>query len=244
MTLWPKIPSARSAVSALSVVADFTGIQAFVFDAYGTLLDLNGAVAPVAALLGDRAADLLKVWRTKQLEYTWLRSLMGRHADFTQVTGEALEYACAAIGADAAELQPAMLEAFFHLPAFPDAEPLLRTIRARGLRTAVLSNGTPAMLGSGLLATGLGPLLDAVLSVEDVGIYKPSPAVYQRASAALGIGPESLVFVSANAWDIAGASSAGLRTIWINRTGAPPERLPYRAAVEVRSLGEISIILK
>ena len=219
-------------------------IQACVFDAYGTLLDLNGAIAAVSAGLGDRAADLLRVWRRKQLEYTWLRSLMGRHADFAQVTREALEYACAAIGADATGLQAAMLDAFFHLPAYPDAEPLLRTIRARGLRTAVLSNGTPAMLEAGLQSTGLGPLLDAVLSVEDVGIYKPSPAVYQHASAALGITPEALVFVSANAWDIAGASSAGLRAIWINRTGAPPERLPYGPAVEVGSLGEISITLK
>jgi 2-haloacid dehalogenase len=214
-------------------------IEAYVFDAYGTLLDLDGAVAPVAARLGDRAIDLLKVWRGKQLEYTWLRSLMGRHADFAQVTREALEYACAAIGVDAAD-QPAMLEAFFRLPSYPDAEPLLRDLRARGLRTAVLSNGTPAMLEAGLAATGVRGLLDAVLSVEDVRIYKPSPAVYQRASAVLGVGPESLAFVSANAWDIAGASSAGLRTIWINRTGAPPERLPYGAAVEVRSLAAIA----
>jgi 2-haloacid dehalogenase len=219
-------------------------IEAYVFDAYGTLLDLNGAVEPVAARLGDRAIDLLKVWRGKQLEYTWLRSLMGRHADFAQVTREGLEYACAAIGTEAADLQTAMLEAFFRLPSYPDAEPLLREVRARGLRTAVLSNGTPAMLEAALQAAGLRGLLDAVLSVEDVRIYKPSPAVYRRASAVLGAGPESLAFVSANAWDIAGAASAGLRTIWINRTGAPPERLPYGAAVEVRSLAAIANLVR
>ena len=218
-------------------------VQGCVFDAYGTLFDLNGAVAAVSTTLGDRAADLLRVWRGKQLEYTWLRSMMGRHADFSQVTREALAYACAAIGSDVDGLEAALLDAFFHLPAYPDAEPLLRAVRARDLRTAVLSNGTPAMLDAGLRSTGLAPLLDAVLSVEEVGIYKPSPAVYRHASAALAIAPEALAFVSANAWDIAGASSAGLRAIWINRTGAPPERLPYGPAVEVESLAAIADLL-
>ncbi|MEO8256447.1 MAG: haloacid dehalogenase type II [Acidobacteriota bacterium] len=218
-------------------------VQACVFDAYGTLLDLNGAVAAVAGRLGDRAADLLRVWRGKQLEYTWLRSLMGRHADFAQVTREALDYACAAVGGEAAGLQTALLDAFFHLPAYPDAEPLLRAIRARGLRTAVLSNGTPGMLDAGLRSTALGPLLDAILSVEDVGVYKPSPAVYQHASATLGLAPDALMFVSANAWDAAGASSAGLRAIWINRSGAPSERLPSRPAAEVASLADVADLL-
>jgi 2-haloacid dehalogenase len=215
-------------------------IHACVFDAYGTLLDLNGAVAPVAARLGHRAADLLKLWRGKQLEYTWLRSLMGRHADFAQVTSEALDYACAALGENAAALQPQLLEAFYRLPAYPDAGPLLRTLRARGVRTAVLSNGTAAMLEAGLTAAGVRPLLDVVLSVEEVQTYKPSPAVYRLGIAALGCPPEALIFVSANSWDVAGASSAGLRTAWINRGGAPRERLPHGAALEVASLVELT----
>ena len=125
----------RHETSDVAMPMSLTGIEAFVFDAYGTLLDLNGAVAPVAARLGDRATNLLKVWRAKQIEYSWLRSLMGRHADFAEVTSEALDYACAAAGTDAADLRPALLDAFFHLPAYPDARPLLDALRARD-RTA------------------------------------------------------------------------------------------------------------
>jgi 2-haloacid dehalogenase len=224
--------------------------RACVFDAYGTLLDLNGAVAPVAARLGDRAQDLLRVWRGKQLEYTWLRSLMGRYADFETVTSEALEYACAVVGADAGDLLTPMMDAFFTLPAYDDAAPLLSALRGAGIRTAVLSNGTPAMLEGGLTAAGLRPLLDEVLSVEAVGIYKPSPAVYQLAIDTFGpakagrhdSGPpeggrhDSIVFVTANSWDAAGAASAGLRVLWINRTGAPVEHLPGRPAAEIATL--------
>jgi 2-haloacid dehalogenase len=228
---------------ALNMLPDATAIQACVFDAYGTLLDLNGAMAPVAARLGDRAAQLLEVWRARQLQYTWLRSLMVRHADFAQVTSDALEYACATLGACDAELQPMLLDAFYHLPAYPDAGPLLRTLRRGGLKTAVLSNGTPAMLEAGLVAAGLRTLLDAVLSVEQVQTYKPSPAVYHLASAGLHVAPQAVAFVSANAWDAAGAASAGLHVIWINRTGAPPERLPYGPAVEVTSLAAVAAAL-
>jgi 2-haloacid dehalogenase len=225
------------------MLSNATAVQACVFDAYGTLLDLNGAIAPVAARLGDRAARLLEVWRARQIEYTWLRSLMARHADFAQVTSDALEYACATIGADAAELQPMLLEAFYRLPAYPDAGSLLRALRRGGLKTAVLSNGTPGMLEAGLAAAGLRSLLDAVLSVEQVQTYKPSPAVYHLASAGLQVAPQAVAFVSANAWDAAGAASAGLHVIWINRTGAPPERLPYGPAIELTSLAAVAAAL-
>ena len=174
----------KSAIdSRTGCVTSLINIEAVVFDAYGTLLDLNGAVTAVSASLGDRAADLLQVWRGKQLEYTWLRSLMGRHADFAQVTREALEYACAAIGADATGSRPPCSTPSSTFRPIRTPDRCCASIRARGLRTAVLSNGTPAMLEAGLLSTGLRPLLDAVLSVEDVRIYKPSPAVYRHASA-------------------------------------------------------------
>lgn len=219
-------------------------IQACVFDAYGTLLDLNGAIAPLAASLGGRATELLAVWRSKQLQYTWLRSLMGRHADFTHVTGDALEYACAVVGIDAVPVKPLLLQAFTRLPAYPDAPPLLRMLRAAGFKTAVLSNGSPEMLEAGLSAAGLRDALDRVLSVEAVGIYKPSPAVYRLPSEAFGVAADAIAFVSANAWDAAGAASAGLRVIWINRAGDPPEQLPSRPAREVRSLAEIPAQLR
>ena len=226
-----------------STTARLTGIRACAFDAYGTLLDLTGAVAPVAARLGAEAARLLTLWRAKQLEYTWLRSLMGRHADFAEITADALDYACAALGKDAAELRRPLLAAFRQLPAYPEAAGVLTSLRAAGVKTAVLSNGTPEMLAAGLEAAGLRALLDAVLSVEQVGVYKPSPRVYDLAVTTLGTATGKLAFVSANAWDAAGAAAAGLPVIWINRAGAPAERLPARPAVELRSLAEVPGVL-
>jgi 2-haloacid dehalogenase len=224
-------------------VADQSGPRACVFDAYGTLLDLRSAVEPQAGRLGDLAPTLLALWRAKQLEYTWLRSLMRRHADFAQVTAEALDYACITLDIGDAELRRGLLAGFEQLAAYPDAAETLSALRAAGLRTAILSNGTPAMLGSALASSGLAPLLDQVLSVETVGCYKPAPAVYAHAAEALDLAAGALVFVSANGWDAAGAASAGLRTIWINRTGVPVERLPARPAHTVDTLHSVLGIL-
>lgn len=219
-------------------------VRACAFDAYGTLLDLAGAVAPVATALGPRAAELLAVWRTKQIEYTWLRTLMQRHAPFSEVTEQALDYAAAATGVDVSEARPALLQAFRQLPAYPDARGLLETLGGRGLPAAVLSNGTPDMLEHGLTAAGLRGLLRHVLSVESVGVYKPRLEVYQLALRTLGVTPSQLAFVSANAWDAAGAATAGLRVIWVNRAGAPRERLPHGPVVEVSSLAALAALFR
>jgi 2-haloacid dehalogenase len=216
-----------------------SGVKACIFDVYGTLLDLNGAIEPLSAYPQVNAAELLTLWRAKQIEYTWLRSITARYADFARINSDALDYACEVAGPEAVQLKPQLVDAFGKLPAYPDAIGLLRALRADGLKTAVLSNGTPAMLKSGLEVAGLLPALDAVLSVDSVGTYKPSPAVYRLPSNALGFPAEAMAFVSANAWDAAGAASAGLQVVWVNRGGAPRERLPDGPSVQVRSLADV-----
>ncbi len=220
------------------------GVKACVFDAYGTLLDLSAAVEPLAAGLEGRAPDLLAIWRQKQLEYTWLRSLMGRYADFAQVTSDALDYACDVVGSEARLLKPELLKAFARLPAYPEAQPLLRSLRAAGLKTAVLSNGTFSTLRTSLGTAGLLADIDVILSVDSVGTYKPSPPVYHLPSTALGLPVDALAFVSAHAWDAAGAAAVGLQAIWLNRGGAPRERLPEGPAVQVRSLADVDEALR
>jgi 2-haloacid dehalogenase len=218
-------------------------VSACVFDAYGTLLDLTSAIAPHERALGDRGPELLARWRAKQLEYTWLRTIIRCHADFDEVTRDALAYAFEAVGLDDRELESALLGSFRALRAYPDAAPLLEALRRGGIRTAVLSNGTPATLAGALEGAGLAPWLDAILSVERVGCFKPAPPVYALATQALGEPADRIMFVSANGWDVAGAANAGLHAVWINRTGAPAERLPAGPRHVVRSLTEIQEIV-
>jgi 2-haloacid dehalogenase len=215
-------------------------VTACAFDMYGTLLDLNSALAPHEPLLGEAGPSLLALWRAKQLEYTWLRTLMGRHADFLQVTREALAYAMEAHGLADEALEDAMLGSFLRLAPYPDARPTLEALRAVGIRTAVLSNAAPAMLHEALAHAGLAPLVEVALSVEKVGRYKPAPAVYAQLTAALGVPPHELLFVSANAWDATGAASVGLEAAWVNRRGAPAERLPAQPRMVVASLAELA----
>ena len=217
--------------------------RACVFDAYGTLLDLETAVAPHAAGLGPAAGPLLVLWRRKQLEYTWLRTLMGRHADFATVTRDALAYALEALGLDAPGLETALARSFRELGGMPGAAALLMRLRAGGIRTAVLSNGDPDMLSAALSHAGLATLLDDVISVQPVGAYKPDPRVYALATAALGMTTAEIVFVSGNAWDAAGAASAGLRTILIAPAGVPPERLPATPVARVPHLLEVPAVI-
>jgi 2-haloacid dehalogenase len=218
-------------------------VAACLFDAYGTLLDLRSAVAPHAAILGPLADPLLALWRRKQLEYTWLRTLMGRHADFATVTREALAYAMDAHGLSDPGLATRLLDSFRRLAAFPDAAPMLARLRAGGLGTAILSNGDPDMLGDALAASGLAAAVDRIISVQPLAVYKPAPAVYTLAVDTLGVAADHLVFVSGNAWDAAGAASAGLRTVLIDPAGAPAERLPAAPTVTIRALAELPAVV-
>ncbi|MFD2233491.1 haloacid dehalogenase type II [Phaeospirillum tilakii] len=221
----------------------FSGVRVWVFDAFGTLLDVGDLVAAARPRLGDRAGALGELVRRKQLEYSWLRSLMGRHADFLQLTADALDYALEAFGcADDPALRAALLEAWRHPRPYPDAVALLGRLRAAGRATAILSNGPPAMLTGAIASAGLGDSLDAVLSVESVGRYKPHPDVYALAPAHFGLAPAAIGFVSGNGWDAAGAAAFGFRVAWVNRAGAPRERLPAGPAATVASLAEIATL--
>jgi 2-haloacid dehalogenase len=218
------------------------GIEACVFDAYGTLFDVHSAVARLGARVGDRADPLSQLWRSKQLEYTWLRALMGRHADFWQVTGDALDYALARTGVDPS-LRAPLMQAYLALDAYPEVPDALRRLRACGLKTAILSNGEPGMLEAAARSAGVAELLDAILSVEEVGIFKPHPKVYQLALDRLAVRPDQIAFQSSNAWDVSGAAAFGLRAVWINRLGLPPERLPGAAEHELRDLSGLPALL-
>jgi 2-haloacid dehalogenase len=210
-----------------------------VFDAYGTLFDVASAAERARDRLGDRWRDVAATWRSKQLQYTWLRSLMGRHADLWKVTGDALDFALEEAGIADPALRDRLLALYERLGAYPEARAALESLRARKLKLAILSNGTPRMLAAAAESAGLAPLLDAVLSIEEVGTYKPSPAVYRLAADRLGVWPSEIAFVSANGWDACGAKAFGFRVAWCNRSGQPAERLPGTPDVVIRSLDEL-----
>ena len=218
------------------------GIQACVFDAYGTLFDVHSAVARLRDQVGGQADALSQLWRTKQLEYTWLRALMGRHADFWQVTGDALDYALVRTSVDRAMREP-LMQAYLALDAYPEVPDVLRRLREAGRKIAILSNGEPKMLEAGAQSAGIDSLLDAILSVEEVGIFKPHPKVYQLAVDRLGVAADRIAFQSSNAWDVSGAGAFGLRAVWINRLGAPPERLPGAAEHQLQDLSGLPALL-
>jgi 2-haloacid dehalogenase len=218
------------------------GIRACVFDAYGTLFDVHSAVGRLRPQIGTHADALSQLWRTKQLEYSWLRALMGRHADFWQVTGEALDYALARAEVDASVREP-LMQAYLTLEAYPEVGDVLRRLRAAGLKLAILSNGEPAMLAAAVENAGIGALLNAVISVEEAGVYKPDPRVYRLAVDRLAVRADQIAFQSSNAWDVNGAACFGLRPVWINRFGAPAERLPGEAEHKLRDLSGLPGLL-
>ena len=206
----------------------------YVFDAYGTLFDVNAAVMRHADALGERADRLADLWRTKQLEYSWVLSLMGRTADFWSLTVRSLDVAAARCGGISAEVRQRLLESYAELDAYPDAKPTLQALRGRGIRTAILSNGSPAMLAQAIAAAGLDTAFDAVLSVEAAGVFKTHPRTYGRVVDRFGVAPDDVRFVSSNRWDVAGATAFGFRAVWINRGRAPDEYLdlPPRAVFD------------
>lgn len=220
-----------------------TGIRACVFDAYGTLFDVNSAAAQESAALGDRWQPLAELWRSKQLQYTWLRGLAARHADFWQVTGDALDFAMASLKLDDPALRGRLMQLYLHLNAYPEVTATLARLKAGGMRLAILSNGSPGMLASAVDHAGIGHLLDAVLSVEAVGAFKPHPAVYQLAVDRLGVSPDQICFVSANGWDAFSARAFGLRVAWCNRFGQAPERIPALPDGEIRTLSALPEIV-
>ena len=214
-------------------------IRGYVFDAYGTLFDVHSVVDAGRAVSADPAA-LSAVWRQKQLEYTWLRALMDRYEDFWAVTAAALRHAVRRLGLTASEAELArLMDAYLSLACFPEVRPALE--RLAGRPRAILSNGAPRMLAAAVASSGLGPHLEHVISVDAVRTYKPSPRVYALGPETLGVAAGELLFVSSNAWDVAGAKAFGYRVAWCNRTGAPEEELGVRADLVVRGLDQLPV---
>ncbi|MBV9860542.1 MAG: haloacid dehalogenase type II [Alphaproteobacteria bacterium] len=219
--------------------ASLSGIRACVFDAYGTLFDVASATARSADIPGPEAARLTALWRDKQLQYTWLRALEGKHADFWQVTRDALDFALETLGIGNTGLRQRLMNLYLTLSLYPEVLQTLRRLRDSGVAIAILSNGSPAMLAAAVEAAGLEVLLDAVMSVEEVGVYKPHPKVYQLAVDRFGVPAQEIAFVSSNGWDAYAASAFGMRTIWCNRQGQPRERLPGAPEREIPTLAEL-----
>lgn len=217
--------------------APFRRVRACAFDAYGTLFDVHSAIREVAAAVPD-SQQLSELWRAKQLQYTWLRSLMGKYADFERVTREALEFALRTHGVRDRELQAALLERYLHLDAYEDAREAIVRLRQVDLTVIILSNGTPAMIEAACESSGLGEVLQGFVSVDDARVYKPHPDAYTLACDGLGLEPEEICLISANGWDVAGGGSFGFRTVWVNRSPGPAEQLGAMPDAEVRSLAD------
>jgi 2-haloacid dehalogenase len=215
---------------------------ALVFDAYGTLYDVHSVVALCERFWPGKGAALSQLWRTKQLEYTWLRSLMRRYVPFSQVTEAGLRHACAALGLALSDAQTvSLMQQYLNLSLYPEALPALAALRGRKL--AILSNGSPDMLAPLVTNSGLDKILDAVLSVAEAEIYKPDPRVYQIAVERLGLPRDAIGFVSSNCWDACGAKSFGFRTYWINRSGAPLDALDVTPDHTIARLTDLAALV-
>ena len=225
------------------MMTKFTGIEACVFDAYGTLLDVHSAVGKHRSRLGEKADAVSATWRTKQLEYSWQRTILNRYVDFWRLTSDGLDFALEAHDVDDAALRDDLLDAYLTLDCFPEVPGVLKTLREAGLATAILSNAPPAMLEAAVESAGIGDALDAVISADALGIYKPSAQVYRLAVDQLQVGRAQVSFQSSNGWDAAGAATFGFRVVWCNRTGQARERLPDPPDAEIGTLDELPAIV-
>jgi 2-haloacid dehalogenase len=223
--------------------ATLAGIKACVFDAYGTLFDFASAARACPDVPPEAAERLSALWRDKQLQYTWLLAAQGRHADFLQVTADALDFTLETLALTRSALRERLLDLYLRLVPFPEVPETLAQVRAAGLATAILSNGTPAMLAAAVGAAGLNDLFDAVLSVEEVGAFKPDPRVYQLAVDRLGTPAASIAFVSSNGWDAQAASAFGIQVVWCNRYGQRRERLPGAPDREITTLADLPALV-
>jgi 2-haloacid dehalogenase len=212
----------------------------YVFDAYGTLFDVHSAVARHKSLVGAQAERLSELWRTKQLEYSWTRSLMGAYRDFDALTRDALDFAAARCGGISAQAREKLLDAYATLDAYPDAAAVLAALRAQGAKTVILSNGTPPALARAIASAGLADWLDPSLSADTLRIFKTAPALYQMVCERYGLKPEQVSFQSSNRWDVAGATKFGFHSVWVNRIVAPDE---YGDLPPARVIADLSALL-
>ena len=222
-------------------------ITTCIFDAYGTLFDVNAAAASAAkepdhSALAEVWPALARDWRLKQLQYTWLRAVANQHCDFWQVTQDGLDWAMDANGVTDDATRTRLLELYWELAAFPEVPTMLATLKKAGISTGILSNGSPDMLGGAVNSAGIGDVLDAVLSVQDVGIFKPHDNVYDLVCQHFGGTPSDVLFVSSNGWDAAGAAGYGFQTAWVNRGGEPMDRLyakPHHVLADLTTIPDL-----
>lgn len=219
------------------------GIKACVFDAYGTLFDVNAAAQHCAAELGDKWQPLADMWRLRQLEYSWLRGMMKEYISFWHVTEDALDFAMEAVGLADEGLRQRLLDLYMQLDTYEEVAGVLAELQAAGKKTAILSNGSPEMLQSAVDNAGIAGSLDAVLSVHELKTYKTAPEVYQMAVDRMAVAAGEISFQSSNAWDAHAASNFGMRVVWVNRFGAPRERLPGAPDIELTSLHGLPAIV-
>lgn len=214
-------------------------IDACVFDAYGTMFDVVAAAKHCQDDLGEQWAPLAQIWRDKQLQYTWLRSLMNEYTPFWQITQDGLDYALAALGIDNPKLRQRLLNVYLELDAYPEVAEMLTTLKGAGLKTAILSNGSPEMLASAVENANIAASLDGVYSVHALRVFKPDSRIYQMAVDNLGVAKGRICFMSSNAWDACAAANFGFRVVWVNRFSQPEERMPGQHEHEIRNLAEL-----
>lgn len=218
-------------------------IKACIFDAYGTLFDVNSACRELSKEVGHNWESLASLWRLRQVEYTWLRNSMNEYIDFWQITSDALDYAMETLEIENIKLKQDLLALYLKLEAYPEVKDLLKKLKQKGFKTGILSNGSIKMLNSAVDNANIRDLLDGILSVEECEIYKPSKKVYDLVEKNIKVKKENVMFFSSNAWDMHAASNYGFNTIWVNRFNAKLERLPGKPKNIVNSLEKIDQII-
>jgi 2-haloacid dehalogenase len=218
-------------------------IEICVFDAYGTLFDFNSAVARHRSVIGPKADALSEMWRTKQIQYTWLRNSMGVYAPFWQVTGEALDNCLATFGITDKSVREKLMSAYLALDPFPEVPAMLGKLADAGIRRAILTNGNPEMIDPMVKASGLADRFEAVLSVDAAKVFKVDPRTYQLVEARTGVKPDKVCFLSSNCWDAHGAAHFGFNVVWVNRGGAPDDNLPGKIVTQVKDLSHLPALL-
>ena len=213
-------------------------IKAIVFDAYGTLFDVNSAAEKCKGKIGDKWEDFANFWRTTQLEYTWLRSLMKRHKDFWQVTEDSLDKSIKTFKIDGS-MKSELLNLYKVLSPYPEVKEVLKKLKEKEYRLAVLSNGTPALLSELVKSSNLENIFDDLFSVEEVGIYKPDSKVYDMPVKKYQITADKVVFLSANTWDVSGGGNYGYKAIWVNRNNNIFDNLDYKPKNEINNLTQL-----
>lgn len=222
---------------------NFGNIQACVFDAYGTLFDVNAAAREEQQALGDKWQQISDVWRLKQLQYTWLRSLQDNYTDFWNVTEDALTFALASAEIEDPDLKKRLMNLYLKLTVYEEVPATLKRLKDAGIKCAILSNGSPDMLAAAVDNAGIADLLDGVYSVQDVGIFKPHASVYQLAVDGLELSASHMSFQSSNGWDAYSAKDFGFNTIWCNRFGQAPEQIPQTPDCQITDLSQMLPIL-